>query len=237
MIIVALPTLSCMIKTLNIASLFLGLVSFAVGSLGVLTPEIVRNLGLRLANHITSRPKDSLFFQAAYNKTVNPEIEEGDIKQWFSRCVIEFVVSMLTAVIGMVLTFVLLIGLSLWGLVYAWTAPGPHPLIWGLSVVGILISISSAASWMPKPNNPATTFGKVIRSVFRANEHLLIITKPLIWLSTKFVSIFTVTLPSWWYRSLKAVHARGFNWLFALLGLVLFIGSCALQLSAILLAP
>lgn len=154
-----------MIKGLSVASLFLGMVSFVLGSLGVLTPEAVHNLGQRLANYTLSKP-NSFFLKAAYYKAANPEYPSNDPKQWLNRCLIDLVVGLLTVVIGTFMTFSLpLLGLSLWGLVYSWTKPGPHPFGWGLSVAGILICISAACSLIPlkpsKTKGPSNNFGQV----------------------------------------------------------------------------
>jgi hypothetical protein len=230
-----------MIKGLNVVSLFLALGSVAVGSLGVLTPDAVHNLGHRLANYTLSKP-DSFVLKAAYYKAEKPEYPNKDPKQWLNRCLIDFVVSLITMAIATFMTFMtffLLLGLSLWGLVRAWTQPGPHPFEWGLSVVGLLICISAACSFMSlKPKDNPTTLDKLVQKAVRINERLLMVTvMPFIWLFTQLVSVFTMTLPLWWYQSLKAIHSRGVNWLFALIGLLMFSSSCALQLSAILMAP
>jgi hypothetical protein len=214
-------------RTLIVLSLFGGLTSAVSLSLGVLTPEVVRNLGQALGKYVFSKPSSTIL-KAAYAKVVDPDAGEH-LRGWLNQCIVEFAVEVLTAVISFFLSLLLLLSLSVWGFVDA-ARPGSHRIQWGLSVIGILVCISGvcdAVQFGSGAGELGKTVGKLLQRPWK-------VAQPLEWVLYRFVSVFTKTAPLFWYRSLKTVHSRGINWLFTLAGVLLAVVSFSLQLYAVL---
>jgi hypothetical protein len=224
------------VKLLNIAALFMGFVSAVLLSLGVLTPEIVRNLGQALANRILTKPKNS-FLEAAYYKVVPFDKEKEDLKDWLNRCVIDLTVSLLTVVIATLITFFFVFGLSLWALISGLKHPSSNRLQIALSLIGFFICICGVVSFLPNKPKKTAPGWSVVRQVIRQAGNVASLLQPAVFIVDKCVSVFTKNMPLLWYRSLKSIQARGINWLFTLIGFLLFMVSTGLQLWAILVAP
>jgi hypothetical protein len=228
-----------MARTVAIISLFAGSASIILLSLGVLTPEMVRNLGNRLAVHISSKPKN-VVFRKAYGHVIGPKnsthIASHSFSEFFGSlldtCVVELTVGLLTWVIAAVLSFLLLFGLSVWGLIEAANKAGAYPVLWGLSIAGILLCLSGACSITEPEQKASRSSGAFMGLVWKVLSVAALpytLTSPLVWLMRHLVSVFTETIPVMWYRILKAIHSRGISWLFTLVGMVLGLLSLALQ--------
>jgi len=240
-----------MAKLLVCTSLLMQLASAILLSLGVLTPEIVRTVGTRLAGFVLTKP-NSLLLKRAHARIIGSKIPAQDkstgfkeslaglLSHFIEECSIELSVRLLTYFLAAMLSLLLLFSLSLWGLLAATLRADVHPLLLVLSIVGLLISTSGVCAILgpsERSSQPNNAFARLPTRVLRIASSAWCLAYPLQWLMLHLVSLFTMTMPLAWYRSLKAIHARGINWVFTLVGLTLFVLSIALQLCLLLTAP
>jgi hypothetical protein len=139
---------------LVILSLFLNVASAVSLSLGILTPELIRRGGQRLAKYIFSKPAGT-FFSAAHSKIFPTDPAEDwralsnrDWQALLNRCLIELVVELLTIMIASFMTFLLLLSVSIWGLVNAAISARSHRIELGLSIIGLLLCASGVCDFL-----------------------------------------------------------------------------------------
>jgi hypothetical protein len=236
-----------MAKLLICTSLLMQLASAILLSLGVLTPEIVRSVGVRVVGYILAKPNSPLLKLAhariigsgvpAQDKSTGlKELLAGLLSDVVERCSIAFKVYALTYVLAEILSLLLVFGLSLWGLLVAALATHARPLLLVLSIAGLLVSCGGiCAIFGPskRSTEPSVTFASLLAGVLRLVSSAWSLTYPLRWLMLHLVSLFTILMPLAWYRSLKAIHERGVSWAATLVGLLLLVVSTALQLSVL----
>lgn len=240
-----------MAKLLVCTSLLMQVASAILLSLGVLTPELVRRVGTRLAGRLLTKPNSPLLERAHAHiigskilvqdkSTGFKESVAGLLSHVIERCSIELKVFLLTYVLAAILSLLLLFSLSLWGLLAATLRAHVHPLLLVLSIAGLLISGSGVCAFLgpsERSSQPNSAFARLPSRVLRIASSAWCLAYPLQWLMLHLVSLFTITMPLAWYRSLKAIHARGINWAFTLVGLSLFVLSIVLQLCLLVIAP
>lgn len=239
--------LNGMAKLLICTSLLMQLASAILLSLGVLTPEVVRTVGARVAGHILTRP-DSLLLKLAHARIIGSKVPAQDkstgskellaglLSHVVERCSIAFKVFALTYVLAVMLSLLLVFGFSLWGLLAVALAAHARTLLLAFSIAGLLISGSGiCAIFGPseRSGEPRGPFASLLLRVLRIASLAWSLTYPLQWLMFQLVSLFTMAMPLAWYWSLKAIHERGVNWATTLVGLTLFLVSLALQFSVL----
>ena len=240
-----------MAKLLVSASLLMQLASAILLSLGILTPELVRAAGNRVAGYILTPPR-GLLLKRAHARIIGMDTSVSEKPTGFKeglvgllmraveRCSVEFMAFVVTFVLATILTLSSVFCLSVWGLVSAILNSPPRALLLTFSISGLIISASGACALFGPSERPAiekSPYRNLLLRVLRVVSWPWNLTQPLLWLALHLVAVFTVVLPLAWYRCLKAVHRRGVMWAANLIGLALFVVSIALQLSALALAP
>ena|SRR5438128_3363643 len=218
-------------KALEITSAILGLVSGMCLSLGVLSPGFVRATGLRLAKGMLAKPRSRLL-QLAHGKTFHPS------KDVFEECVVEFWVSLLTATAALCLTVGVLVGLSGWAFAISHRL-GYSGLRW-VSAAGGLVAVGAALDLTQAPSTLLKSNSFFLRLAGRALTVVKFVGRgsfPVWCVCFRILSVFTMLLPQLWYRTLKAVHARGSEWSYAFTGVVLLVVSFVLQIISIARSP
>jgi hypothetical protein len=224
-----------MARRLAIAGLILDVVSGVLLSLGVLTPELVRKIGIRVASNIFWKP-ESAVLRAAHFGVFQPKPDR--IFEAVDKCLVELAVSLITSVIASALAIILLFGLSLRMLVMTASQAVADPLSLGISIAGLLVCAGGLCTFLTvEPSRAHKPIAKVLRLMLEVIAKAWNVASPLVWVLSRLISLFSVTLPRLWYYTLQKIHAQGMEWSITLLGLALAAFSFVLQMWAVLVVP
>ena len=196
-------------KLLWVISISMDFISSLILSFGIITPEKVKSLGLKVATLVSKKPKNEIL-QLAYLKTFNDK-NSADTE----KCIVEFTVSLITTYISYIVLIIILVIVSV--LLYSNYIETKNIFVLCLSLASFFVSFS-LISEIIEPNKKIKN---IIIKIFEIIGFLHWIAYPILKLIEFIISIFIIHLPHLWYKGLKQVSNRGSEWMFIAIGMSL----------------
>jgi hypothetical protein len=194
----------------------MGMIGCIVTSLGAISPQSVKKLGGKLTDYLATKPNNVLMRQAFSQAGL---YTGNTLAQSLNGCLIELSARLVTLLLSALLVVAGLISFWFYAL---WRSTNSESnvlwLIGGQACLLLAVSCIVELSLAHKDENLPQWVRRLLRAVVHLSDPLGIVAYRVVY---PIVSIFTIALPRLWYRALKKIHARGWEWFFAWIGVVI----------------
>lgn len=188
-------------------------------SMGLLSPQTVKSSKNVLQSLVGSEP-NNIIGQCAYIHT----IKSVDNKRTNDRCVTHLLVDFMSLIISWYLIITVLATLSM---LYLFR----YGNFYYLPSFGLFLSLTGICAIMEgRLSDNVSGIKKglyIFINIFKYPSWLIF---PLVYITWKIITLFTILIPKLWYFFLKKIYNKGIAWLFGLIGVFLLLVSVTIRL-------